>query len=233
MSDFDMVVEDEVVEVEAPEVVETQPLAERKDAVMVTLDNDPRDVLKYDAEGKDVFFSDQPGTLLELPPEVLAELPRHLQTRYDIACGVHARLKHQADHPELVATPGLEVVGRLATATSRLDVRGKTPGMHYCWKRTDELRQSGYEGYKVADEKELDTFGSQIGTTRTVGEKGDTELVLMKIPEETYLARQRAISEKSRKRVENVEQSAAQDMRRSGGKPLDVNSTKGDGRNWG
>jgi hypothetical protein len=188
-------------------------------SVKITLDNTPEQVLNFEKEGYTLFFEDEPGKFLNLPQEVVDKLNSSNRTRFLVACGVHARLRQEQEHPENLRSAGLEISPRLASATSRLLVRGKKPGMAYCWKRTDELRQASYEGWKVATDPGLETFGGEAGSTKQVSAGGQTELVLMEIPEETSLAMQRASAEKSEKRARNVESSTAEDIRKSGGIP--------------
>jgi hypothetical protein len=194
-------------------------LPEAPKQTKISIDNTPTEVLDYEVKGFTLFFDDEPGRLLNLSDEVVEKLSSTNRTRYLVACGVHARLKEEREHPEVKRTPGLEISPRLASATNRLLVRNKKPGMAYCWKRSDELRQASYEGWKVAIDPNLETFGGEVGSTRQVSAGGQTELVLMEIPEETSLAMQRAAAEKSEKRAKNVEASTQEDIRRSGGIP--------------
>jgi len=188
--------------------------------IIITVDNSIEDVVRFDTEGHNVAFDDSLGKFLDIPDEVLKGLSAMTQTRYLVSYRSYTKLKEREAHPERFATPGIEVSPRLASATSRLEVRGKDPNKDYVWKRTDELQTSAYEGWKVSSDPNLQTFGGEAGSSRQIAAAGKTEMVLMEAPKGTSLALQRAAAEKSRKRSDGVERSTADDMKRSGGMPF-------------
>lgn len=187
--------------------------------ILVTLDTPIEDVVRYDSEGHNVSFEDSLGKFLDLPDEVLKKLSASTQTRYLVSFRSNARLKKEKANPELFRSPGIEVSPRLASATSRIEVYGKDPNKDYVWKRSDELQTASHEGWKVSQDPNLQTFGGEVGSSRQVAADGKTEMVLMEAPKGTSRALQLAAAEKSKKRMEGIEASTAQDMRRSGGTP--------------
>ncbi len=198
----------------APEAPEASPKT-----MKVSLDTPTPEVVRLEKEGFSLFFEDEPGRFKELPSGVVGTLSSMNKSRYLVAKGAHARLKDQKEHPERFVTPGITVSPRLASATGRLEVRGKKPGMAYCWKRTDELQQASYDGWKVSADADLETFGGEVGSSHLVAAGGNTELVLMEIPEETEKQMLAAPAIQSKARAEGVEKATIEDMKRSGGLP--------------
>lgn len=205
-------------EEEAPK--KASPKANIPNRIDITIDTDPQDVVQYDNERKNLVFSGEPGKFLELPDEVIDQLSNRSKTAYFSAYGLHEWYQRNAGEERV--SDHIKVSPRLATATAQLEVSNKDPKMHYCWKRTDEKYLSERDGYRVASDPALKTFREDAdNTVRTVGSDGDTELILMKIPKEDFEARQRAISEKSRRRIEGADNQAKEDIRRAGGIPYE------------
>jgi hypothetical protein len=195
--------------------------ADYPDRVDVTLDTTEEDVLKYNEEGKNLFFDGDLDSFKVLSDNTIDQLSYINRQRYFSSYGEY---KYNLEHKdEENITSRIQVSPRYATATGRLEVHGKDPRFHYCWKRPDELRQAKYEGYEVADDDALDTFQGKdkVSSLHKVGAYGDDELVLTKIPQELFDERQRAIQEKSTKRIKAVEDTAKDEMRRAGGLPYE------------
>jgi hypothetical protein len=187
--------------------------------ILITLDTPVADVVRWDAEGKNLIFEDAFGKFLDLPDDAFQKLSGMNQTRYLISFRSNTRLKKEKANPELFRSPDIEVSPRLASATSRIEVYGKNPDKDYVWKRTDELQAANYEGWRVSADSKLQTFGGEVGSSRQIAADGKTEMVLMEAPKGTSKALQLAAAEKSKKRMEGVEASTAADMRQSGGVP--------------
>lgn len=183
--------------------------------IEISIDNSPEDVIKYNNDGVKLLFAHEKGRFLRLPSEVARDLSHDNKQRYFVSKGMHEETLSfdHYDQRKFPPRPGF------ATATDRLEVRNQDPSKHYCWKRPDELRQAQMEGYRVANDPSLDTFGSETGTSRTVGEQGQDELVLMEIPNEKREQQRAANRDKDHQRRKGVESSAMDDMIRSGGKP--------------
>jgi hypothetical protein len=219
--DEELVIGDEAevnTEEEAPKKASHK--AKIPNRVDITIDTSPEDVVQYDNERKNLIFSGEPGKFLELPDEVIDQLSSRSKQAYFSAYGLHEwYLKNAAEDR---VSDRIKVSPRLATATAQLEVTNKDPRMHYCWKRTDEKYISERDGYRVASDPALKTFRQDADTTvRTVGSDGETELILMKIPKEDFEAQQRAISEKSRRRIEGADNQAKEEIRRAGGVPYE------------
>jgi hypothetical protein len=193
--------------------------------VDVGVDMSEEDVLKYDQDGKNLFFDGELGKFRELSDETLAKLSNLNRVRYFSSLGEYTYNKKREHEPKIAER--VKVSPRYATATKRLEVFNKNPDKHYVWKRTDEIRSAEYEGYQRSFDDSLDTFGSDVGSAHTVGADGHTELVLMETSQENYQKRQRAISEKSKRRIEAVENTAKEEMRRDGGLPYEAEGQGG------
>lgn len=193
--------------------------AEIPDRIDVTLDMTEEDVIQYDKDGKNLFFDGDLGAFKELSDKTLSQLSSLNRVRYFSSYGEYTYNKKREFEPKI--SERVKVSPRYATATQRLEVLNKDPNKHYVWKRTDEVRAAKYEGYQVSSDEKLDTFGSDTSSVHTVGETGEAELVLMETSKENFKARQRAISEKSQRRIKAVEDTAKEEMRRDGGLPYE------------
>ncbi|KKM07332.1 hypothetical protein LCGC14_1735000 [marine sediment metagenome] len=199
----------QVIEDKKPEVVLPAEIKLNKKEVkkcVVAVDMTPQDVLQLDTEGYDLFFDEDPVKFLELPPEIFKTLSKINKDRYAVSFTLNRQVKKERANPP----SGVIISGRLATATARLEVHGGSEDMHTCWFRPDQHRQKVYEGYKVVDDEEVETFGGDVGSTHTVGIKGDTELILMEIPKKEFEKRQEDLATASHRRGE-VEQLATRE----------------------
>jgi len=186
---------------------------------LITLDNTADEVVKFDAEGHELFFEDAPGKFLDLPDEVLKSLSAMTQTRYLVSFRANTKLRKKDEHPELFKTPGIEVSPRLASATSRITVKGKDPSKAYAWKRTDELQAASYEGWKVCQDPNVRSFGGDVGSSHRIAAGGETEMVLMEVPKETESAMLVRDADKSKRRIDGADKATIEDMQRAGGLP--------------
>ena len=172
--------------------------------IKVTLDTSPEDVIKLSEEGNFLEFSDEVGEFLELSTAQIRQLKADDRQRYHLAYGSW-REKYDNFDP---MPSGIKVSPRLASATARIAVYGKDPNKRYCWKRPDELRQAGYDGYQFAKGANLRSFSGSPTSVHRVSAMGDDELVLMEISKDRGDAILREPGEKSRRKVETFDQAA-------------------------
>ena len=226
--DFDIVAETKI----SPKVeVAAKVEKPSKSDVLVTLDMAFAEVLKYDSEGRMVRFACEPGKFLRLTDEQIDRLAEFTRGAYLDAARTHTRALEEAAHPSFIKEP----ISQGGTATARLEVRNKEPGMFYSWRRPDEYRQvTAYEGYQVVNDDELDTFTRSASTVRTVGAHGDPELILVKIPEATKLERLKADEAASQQRNKAAQAAGAAELRQAGGQVYDPdeNPQVDAKRNW-
>ena len=176
------VVEPEVVEEAPVTLVEPKPVVSpAKSEVLATLDMSFAEVLKCDSEGKMVRFACEPDRFLRLNDDQVDRLSGFTRGLYLDAARTNARLLTKAAEPNLLA----DIVQGGGSATSRLEVIGKKPGMHYFWATGDRVQRAiTQEGYKVVDDENLQTFRRGPSSTRTVADRGEVEHVLLEIPQE-------------------------------------------------
>ncbi len=206
------------------------PSATKNNKLLVTIDFTPQEVLYYDSEGKDLFFDESPEKFLKLEEEVWKALRRDNQQRYLVTCALHIDAKKRTESPDLFGS--ITVEDRGASATNRLKVRGKKKGLHYAWKRTDELRSAMYDGYKVARHDGLETFRGKGDQVHKVSAGGQDEMVLMETSEKAAQAKLEEVGGKSRKRAEGAVTKAVEEMRKAGGKPFIPDERGKDAQNW-
>jgi hypothetical protein len=195
-----------------------QPKAERSknaEKPIISIDTKVEDVVKWDSEGAELYFADDPEKFLELPSDVAGGLGFYNKQRYYTARNIMKGTMDLSgyDKRKFKPQPGT------ATAGQQLRVDGKDSRFHYCWKRPDELQQAQRNGYRVADDPALDTFYGDVGSTRTVGQAGSEEMVLMKIPREAWEKKQADNRTRSKARRAAVEENAINEMLKGGGKP--------------
>lgn len=193
----------------------TSKTSNEEKTVKISIDNTPEEVVQLDSEGKELYFEDSRDRFLELPSDAAGGLGFYNKQRYFTARNIMmGELDLSgADGRRYKPQPGR------ATAAEQMSVYGKDPRFHYCWKRPDELRQAQREGYRIANDPNLDTFYGDAGSSHTVGFKGQEEMVLTKIPVDDYEARKASAVKKSKARRAAVEENAIADMLKGGGKP--------------
>jgi len=194
--------------------------------VFISIDNTIEDIIKYQSEGVEIFFKDDPEDFLPLSQEEISQLNSINRTRYTIACGVRYQTLNLSDLKDskkfFKPRPGF------ASATQRLTIKGGRPDMHYAWKRPDELQQYAYEGGRVCTDPNVRTFGGvdadgktvRGSSTKTVSANGVDELILCEMPKERKEARDQAIAEKSIRRNKAVEATAMAELKAAGGQPF-------------
>lgn len=181
--------------------------------VRVTVDMDEESVIELSERNVEISFADSKGEFLQLSSEAIKKLRMADREKYFLAFGRYQFAVEEA-LDEATEIEGLKISGRLASATSRLEVSGKDPKLHYCWKRPDELRQAGYEGYQVAKGSQLRSFGGGPGTVHRVGALGEDELVLMQKPKEQAQKDLLAPAQKSKNRVRQFDKAAKESIGR-------------------
>jgi len=182
--------------------------------VKVSVDNSPDEVVELNNQGVELYFDDTKDRFLELPPHIAEDLGFYNKQRYFTARNiVQGELDLSKNAKGYRPQPGQ------ATAAEQMTVYGKDSRYHYCWKRPDELRQAERNGYRVANDPNLDTFYGDVGSSHTVGEKGQEELVLMKLPKDVHEQRQADVVNKSKVRRASVEDNAMNDLKKGGGQP--------------
>ena len=196
--------------------------------IYITIDNNIDDVIKYQNEGKEIFFKDDPGEFIQLSQEDVKHLSPINLAKYMIGKGVSERnldLSSVRDnHKFFKPRPGF------ASATDRLRIEGGRPDKTYAWKRADELMQVGYDGGKVCTDPNVRTFGGvnsdgttlRGGTTKTVSANGEDELILVEYPKEVHDAIIARSDELSVRRNRAVDITAKEEIRKAGGMPFDL-----------
>lgn len=169
---------------------------------IVTLDTSIKDVLKWDLEGKDVYFDDEDEKFLFIPEDIVKELSLITKQRYKLAKRVYDDAKKDKEKygDGLEYLSKIKVSGRYASATQKLKVHQQKKGFHVCYKRPDEVQSCLADGYRIA--KDVKTFNSDVGSVHYVGSHGEPELILMEIPEEEFQKRLKRDGDKSRKFVD-------------------------------
>lgn len=199
----------------------------KKSKVSITIDTSAEDVLRLDNEGYQLLFSAEPGAIPVLDEDQTRALGYDNRVNYGIALALSKEAEKRKDQPKPVLG---EIKAPLAaSAGRRLEVIGAPKGVHYCWKRTDELHEAGLAGYTFAGD-EVQTYATRVGTTHRISALGNDEMILMKIPQERFEEIEREAGEKSRRLLESRSNVAKEEIARLGGKPFEPSEK--DGRTW-
>lgn len=198
----------------------------KRERIFISLDDSIEKIVSLDKEGVDLFFEDDPGRFRELPEKVLDDLYKKNRERYRASWEINKRRVREEEHPEEFKTPGITIKPQFATARERLRVEGKKPGFHYVWKAPHELTSSARMGYRIAKHPGLKTFGNEGEETHKVSAFGEDELILAETTQENYDNILKYHSDKSQKRVRDIEASGAAEIRAAGGLSFDPKNTR-------
>jgi hypothetical protein len=187
--------------------------------VIITIDTKLSDVIKYDREGIQMIFESTPGKFLELGDEIVKALSSQARMNYLVSYGLMRK-----ERDTLTSTPQVTVRGRFAKAADRLAVDAPpewSKKWHTCWKRPDQLHAALGMGYTyVTRDDPISGFMTDPAGHYIVGVAGAEELVLLKIPRETYEAMQKANRDESKRRNQIMDEETKENIRKLGGKPI-------------
>ncbi len=183
---------------------------------VVSLDTAPQDVAEWDEKG--VIFEYDFEKFLFLDDENVNGLGHINKRNYFVAKSIAEKLVEQEQErregtrrpkgePEIGSSKDkikLNLIG--GSATGRTKVTGGRENTHYCLKPPESLAESLDAGYSFVDNSDpVKTPGmTKVGGSRRISSHGEDELILMKIPEETYQKHIHAVSELSRGKRETV-----------------------------
>jgi len=204
------------------------------DQVKVSIDTAFEKVLEYDADDKHLIFEPDSDDWPEYSDEQIRQLGSFNRGAY-LAMKSWRDNSKRIEKAGVASTPGLRISGRLASASSKLDVKYKDGWRDKwwpVWKRADEAEACTGDGYAMVTQDEVErVFSVNPAGYVTIGSQGFDELVLMKEPMDQHHERMRISEELSRTLNEGVEEGTKQDIEASGGKAFTPPAGQ-DGRNW-
>ena len=192
----------------------------------ISIDNTYESVIQYQDEGYSIFFADGEGELLTLTEDQIKGLNLYNREKYRTAVAITNKTLDLTSVKE--SHMKFKPKASYASATNRLKVENQKPGMHYAWKRQDELQQVIYDGGRVCQDPAVTTFGDFDIQGKPVGEKDSThyiqadgviEQVLTETPEEIYKIKRDAIDDLSVRRNNAVDNTIKADLEAMGGNP--------------
>lgn len=148
-----------------------------------SVDNTMEDVVKWDNEGRTLFFEDDEDKFLTLPTDVVRDLSRSNRQRYDLAKRI-ARGDSVLDSMT-TAIQGFDsgdYAVRPGSASANLAVLGKKPGMDYYWERKENVNKRRSEGWQVDTDSDVKTIHDESCTYKTVGGEKNPEMILVSRP---------------------------------------------------
>lgn len=179
-----------------PKKEETKKVLPSK--VVVLVDTKDEDVLKWNEEGRKLFFDDEEGNFRELAPEVVKSLSLSNRERYDVA-------KNIVSGADVIGNVQDSIQGfsardyniRPGSASANLAVYGKKPGEDYYWERAENVDKRRAESWKVDKDPDVHTRHQESCSYKTVGGQAKPELVLLSRPK-SVSAEEKARKQKRR-----------------------------------
>ncbi len=167
------------VENDVKEVKEKSPKS-----LIVDIDTNTEDMLKYEEKGYELFFETAVGKFKKLMPKDIKKLKRDNQTRYYVASGQHQQNVDESDDP--FSGMDIQVDSKAYSATEALEVEGKDPNFNYAWKSPEKLQRAAREGFVPVRDPDIKTAVGGGSEVRKIGAYGKDELILCKQPKELH-----------------------------------------------
>jgi hypothetical protein len=156
--------------------------------VVGAVDSTVEDVLKWNQEGRVLFFLDDEETFLGLAPDEVKQLSLENRKRYDVARGI-------ARGDDVMGTVTADIKGyeetynvRPGSADDNLSVYGQKPGETYYWERPENIGRRKAEGWGVNTDSDISTSHKESCSHHTVGGEAKSELVLLSRPKSVQKA---------------------------------------------
>jgi len=202
--------------------------AKVKETAVVDATYTAEQVKELDEKGYQLVFRYELDNFLKLPDTVVEGFGHDNKVAYHVARVLNEQAERQKESPH----SGIEVTPpQRARATARLEVRPKDPKWrdkwHEFWCAPYELGQRLADGYQTVSGDEVDTFVKPTGGVHKVAANGRDELVLLKIPKDTYDERERILGEKSVASIRSNIDQAREVIERTGAKVIEE-SSRGD-----
>lgn len=206
----------------------TETNASSKESVIVNASFSPVNVLELDAKGAILMFDGKDG-FVELADEVVAQLSADNKRRYAFAREFHLTWRG-SDQNRLSESISVD---RQSTGTplQKISTTGKK-GLRFRWCRPELVDARIGQGYRIANADDAKSYAGARNGVHRIGVQGRDELVLMAMPEQMYAERQIKKAEKNAKAAGAYRESFKQEAARTGLKPYDEATDKGDGRRW-
>lgn len=139
--------------------------------VVGSVDSTEGDVLKYNSEGRKLFFLDDEDTFLELTPEAQKCLSLENRKRYDVAKGISSNEPVGEAMIDSINGYSTDYNVRPGSSSANLAVFGQKQGMDYFWERPENIDKRRYEGWQVDTDKNVHTVHKESCSHSTVGRK--------------------------------------------------------------
>jgi hypothetical protein len=193
--------------------------SQEKQICKISLDTSLDDMLKWDEEGRKLFFETDNGKFKRLSEKDVRKLSAKNKESYLMALLANQR------ESEAKPSEGLQIRPEYAMASDRLGFEYPPEFLakfHPCLKRPDELGKAYRDGYTHVTAKDgVIGFGvSDDKGNIFVGTAGRVEQYLLKIPKEIADARLKAVGERSRGFIGAVDSQTEEKLERLGGKPF-------------
>ncbi len=156
-------------------------------------------ILSLEKKGVKMIFDGEDFRIL--PDEIVKELSFENQRNYFVAQGVSKQIAKSKARKD-AGFGDIQIIDPLkGKPVSKLEVRNQQKGMHYCWKRPDEIEGCKQLGYEMAEAEAKTKGASRASSSHVIVDKqGKDDLVLMKIPERVFQQHLQANALESRRR---------------------------------
>lgn len=148
-----------------------------------SIDNTVADVVKWDKEGRTLFFEDNESTFIKLDSEVVRGLSTANRMRYQTA-------KQIAGGVDVISSMTTAIQGfdsadyavRPGSASANLAVLGKDKDTDYYWERKENVNKRRSEGWIVNTDSNVRTLHDESCSYKTVGGENNPEMILVSRP---------------------------------------------------
>lgn len=187
-----------MAEVKASKEVKKEREAKKKlePVVIQALDFKAADVVKFDKEGRKLFFADDKESFLELSDSIIQKLSPENKKRY--------RLAQQIFQGEDVIQNVVDGIRgwtkdynvRPGSFSDNLMVFGKQKGFDYDWSTPAKLSNKVAQGWEVDRDPNVKTVWEDSSTLKTVGGEAKPELILLRRPKKIKIEERKKRKEK-------------------------------------
>lgn len=206
--------------VEAKKEVVKKKLAPK---VVGLVDITDEDVLKYNEEGRILFFLDEEDTFRELAPETVKQLSLVNREHYDVAKSIAGGQDVIGNVQDAIAGFDTDAYNvRPGSASANLAVYGKDPNFDYYWERAENISKSRADGWEVDHDPNVKTKHKESCTYKTVGGQAKPEMILTRRSKKASAEHKKKQREKRDRLIQHAQDTVRESAAQLGVKTFDV-----------
>ena len=189
-----------------PEVVSKATAAKKrkeekelKTVMIKVVDFNSKDVVKFDKEGRELYFDDSKEGFLKLDPKVVSKLKPSNKQRYRLAEQIFKGEDVIQTVQDGIRGWAKDYNVRPGSFSDNLAVFGKRQDFDYVWSTPAKMNNKIAKGWEIDHDPNVRTIWDDNGTLKTVGGEAKPEQVLMRRPKKISLGERKKRKEKTEK----------------------------------